>query len=87
MAKKTEADQIIELKKQIEVLTTKIEAQNHLIKIMRTMPGMRSVGVKDDVASISSRTKKKARRSVVQKAVDQQSGPIGTADGDGANAS
>ena len=87
MARSTDAEQIVGLKKQIETLTTKIEAQNLLIKVMRTMPGMRCVGVKDDVTKVSSRAKKKNRQSADKQALDEQNGISGAADGDGANAS
>jgi hypothetical protein len=85
MEKATEAKVILDLQKQVRMLKKKIEDQEFLIDVMRTMPGMTGVGVKDDVAPVSSRLQAKHRRRVDKKAVDQRIGSGGSAGGDGSN--
>jgi len=83
--KQSEADRILELQKYIRVLTKKLESQEFLIEVMRTMPGMSGVGVKDDIAPISSRLQTKDRRKINKKAVDKRAGVGRGTDGDGSD--
>jgi hypothetical protein len=86
MGKQSEANQIIELQKQIKILLSKIEHQEVLIDVMKTMPGMNGVGVKDDIAPISSRLQTKNRRKVTKDAVVKRTSGGGATDGDGSDA-
>ena len=87
MGRKSEADQIIDLKEKIELLTEKVRSQKVLIDLMRSMPGMKNAGVKDDIAAVPKGVPKKSRQSIGRRSVARQGNDSGIPTCDGANAS